>query len=868
MHWQFDSGYCGERRILMLQLKGIKKSYETGDFKQTALDRISLSFRKNEFVAILGTSGSGKTTCLNILGGLDRYDEGDLIISGKSTKDFKDRDWDAYRNNSIGFIFQNYNLIPHLNLIDNVEIGMTLSGLTFREKRAKTLSVLERVGLKAHMTKKPTQLSGGQMQRVAIARALANDPEIILADEPTGALDTRTSKQIMKLIQEIAQDKLVIMVTHNPELARDYADRIIHFQDGHVIFDSNPYMSAPDIILTDTPTTNLNVKTNEQIITLAKQLVNPQNDRLVVRVTKNPNFPAQPTDRMLQYRNGEIFDISTDVTNENSNYELKHTSMSFFTALKLSRKNISTKMWRTGLIAFASSIGIIGIALILSLSNGFQHQIDQFQFNALSEFPIIIAQTEMNLIGMGVLQTYEEDDPLAEMRFAETDIVHIVDESERSRTHTNQFTDEFLDHINEIDLDYLANIGFTRLVSMNLLRQTDENEFARVTLGGEAAAVSDLASGVAGARLSSFPESLGDDAEPFLEQNFDLIAGSFPESETDLVLIIDIYNRIEDHILESLGFDVEDLDALELEDIVGTEFRLITNNDFYIQTEQGNFLPGTDFEEMYNAENSITLTISGILRRPEDLTVSILSRGIAYSDALAQRIIELEMDSDIVEAQREANYNVITFETINEMERDALVASFGGDATPLMIFLYPNSFEGKDVITRHIEYFNSNQEDESYHIAYTDLANTITELTRGIMDGVTMTLIAFSAFSLIISLIMIAIITYISVIERTKEIGVLRALGARKKDISRVFNAETFIIGMCSGILAITITYILTLPINHVIKAATELVNVADLNPVHALILVLVSLVLALLGGMIPAKMAANKNPVEALRTE
>ena len=853
----------------MLQLKGIKKSYEGGGYKQIALNRIDLSFRESEFVAILGTSGSGKTTCLNILGGLDRYEEGDLIINQKSTKDFKDRDWDAYRNNSVGFIFQNYNLIPHLNLIDNVEMGMTLSGLAFKEKRAKTLSVLERVGLRDHMTKKPTQLSGGQMQRVAIARALANDPEIILADEPTGALDTKTSKQIMRLIKEIAQDKLVIMVTHNPELAEDYADRIIRFQDGHVIFDSNPYMSAPDIILTDTSTTNLNAKTDDQIIALAKQIVNLQNDRLVVRVTKDPTMPEQPTDRMIQYQNGEIFDISFfSGKKESSNYELKHTRMSFLTALKLSRKNISTKIWRTGLISFASSIGIIGIALILSLSNGFQHQIDQFQVNALSEFPIIIGQTEMNLIGMGILQTYEADDPLAEMRFAETEIVHIIDSSEGTRTHINHFTDEFLEHLDKIDPEYLTNIGFTRLVTMNLLRQTDEGEFSRVTLGGETAAVSDLASGVAGARLSSFPENLRDDTESFLEQNFDLIAGSFPESETDLVLVIDIYNRIEDYILESLGFDTEALAALELEEIVGTEFRLILNNDFYSQTEQGNFLPGTNFEEMYHSENSITLRISGILRRPEDLTVSILSSGIAYSDALAQRMIELEMDSDIVVAQREADYNVITFETVNEIERDVLVSSFGGDTTPLMIFLYPSSFEGKDAIITHIAYFNANQEDERYHIAYTDLASTITDLTRGIMDGITMTLIAFSTFSLIISLIMIAIITYISVIERTKEIGILRALGARKKDISRVFNAETFIIGTCSGILAITITYILTLPINHVVEAATELVNVADLNPFHAVILIFISLGLTLLGGMIPAQIAANKDPVEALRTE
>ena len=856
----------------MLQLKEIKKSYKTDSFAQVALDNINLNFRKSEFVAILGTSGSGKTTCLNILGGLDRYDDGDLIINQKSTKDFTDRDWDAYRNNSIGFIFQNYNLIPHLNLIDNVEMGMTLSGLSFKEKRSKTYTVLERVGLKDHMYKKPTELSGGQMQRVAIARALANDPDIILADEPTGALDTKTSKQIMELITEIARDKLVIMVTHNPVLAKEYADRVIHFQDGHVTYDSNPYPKEPDVVLTDTPKNNLSTRTDEQLIGVIQKVIDNQADQLLVRITKYPNLPIQPNDRMIHYQFGSVRSVqginqNLEDAHSDSKYKLTHTSMSFLTALKLSRKNILTKIWRTALIAFASSIGIIGIALILSLSNGFQYQIDQFQINALSEFPIMIGQAEMNLIGLGPLRTHEEDDPLVNMRFADTVGIYVINSSEESRVHRNRFTDKFLDHLNELNPEYLTSIGFKRLLGMNLLRRVDEGEFVRVMLGVEDAAIADLASGLAGARLSSFPENSGDDAS-FLEQNFDLVAGVFPESETDLVLIIDIYNRLDDIVLESLGFAVDELERLDFDDVIGTEFRLITNNDFYIQTEQGNFLPGTDFEEMYDSDDSITLTISAVLRRPDDMTVSMLGRGIAYSDALAQRVIEIEMDSEIVAAQRDANYNVITFEPVNNLEREALVATFGGDETPMMIFLYPSSFEGKDAIISHLQYFNTNQIDEGYRIAYTDLASTMTDLTRGIMDGVTMTLIAFSAFSLVVSLIMIAIITYISVIERTKEIGVLRALGARRKDITRVFNAETFIIGLCSGILAITITYGLTIPINQIVESATELVNVANLNPVHAFILIIVSLVLTLLGGMIPAKMAAKKDPVVALRTE
>jgi len=852
----------------MLQLNGIKKTYKTENFEQVALDDIHLKFRKNEFVAILGTSGSGKTTCLNILGGLDRYDEGDLIINGKSTKAFNDRDWDAYRNNSVGFVFQSYNLIPHLNLIDNVEMGMTLSGLSFKEKRGKTLEVLERVGLKDHIYKKPNQLSGGQMQRVAIARALANDPDIILADEPTGALDTKTSAQIMTLIKEISEDKLVIMVTHDPDLAESYADRLIRFQDGRVVSDSNPLQKTPDIILVDTPKTNLTTKTNDQIIRIAAEVADEKTDKLLVRVTKNPSVSEHAEDRLIHFDNGLIYEDSR-LDEANEQYSLKHTSMSFFTALNLSRKNITMKLWRTALVAFASSIGIIGIALILSLSNGFQYQIDQFQVNALSEFPLIIAQTEMTIIELGqVLQVPEEDDPLTEMRFADTDGVYIIDSEEENREHANIFTSEFLEHLNEIDSEHLTNIGFTRLVTMNILREVEDDEFIQFTLGGEGSAIADVASGLAGARLSSFPGTPDGDAESFLEQNFNLLAGAFPVDETEIVLVVDIYNRVDDVILERLGFDINGLERIDFNEIVGTEFRLITNNDFYLQTEHGNFLPNNDFEAMYQSENNIVLTLTGVVRRPDDLSFSMLAPGLAYSDALAQRIIEIEMESDIVTAQKDADYHVMTLGTLTDAERSAFIASLGGEETPMMIFLYPSSFEGQDAIIAHIEYFNASQDDDAYRIAYTDLASTMTDLTRGIMDGVTMTLIAFSALSLIISVIMVGIITYISVIERTKEIGVLRALGARKKDISRVFNAETFIIGVCSGILAITIAYGLTLPINRIVEEATELVNVADLNPFHAGILMVVSLALTLLGGMLPANMAARKNPVEALRAE
>jgi len=783
----------------MLQLKGIKKSYTVGEFTQIALNGVDLSFRKNEFVAILGPSGSGKTTCLNIIGGLDQYDSGDLIINGKSTGNFKDKDWDAYRNNSVGFVFQSYNLITHLSLIDNVEMGMTLSGVPSAEKHRKALEVLERVGLKDHVHKKPNQLSGGQMQRVAIARALANDPDIILADEPTGALDTKTSEQIMELIKEIAEDKLVVMVTHNPELAEEYADRIVRFKDGNVTDDSNPY---------------------------------------------------------------------TDVTTH-TNYQLKHTSMSLFTALKLSGKNISTKKWRTALTAFASSIGIIGIALILSLSSGFQQQIDQFQEDALSEFPIIISQSAMNVDADTIQDMQEEMSVLYERRFTDEEQIYLYDPFETTIMHTNMFTEDFLDYLEQVDPDIVNSLGYTRMVGMNLVRQVD-GEYNSVSFSSVDAAgmdMSAMAGGMSGMGLSSYPETLGEDALSYLEQNYDLLAGTYPQSETDLVLVVDEFNRVNFSALENLGFDVDDLEKIDFDELVGTQFNLVTNNDAYQQTELGNFLPNSDLEAMYNSDNSRTLTITGIVRINPDVAIGLLNAGIAYSDALVQSIIDTEMDSDIVQAQKEADYNVITMEPIDEATKDSMISFLGGDETPFIIFIYPSSFESKDAVITYLEDFNATQEQDN-RIVWTDLASTMTDMTGNIMDAITLVLIAFAAISLVVSLIMIAIITYISVIERTKEIGVLRALGARKKDITRVFNAETFIIGVCSGTLAIVITYLLTIPINNFIEASTDLPNVAQLQITHAISLIIISLLLTLLGGMIPARMAAKKDPVEALRTE
>lgn len=789
----------------MLQIANITKTYVTGEFSQNALDDVSINFRSNEFVAILGESGSGKTTFLNIVGGLDRYDQGNLIVNGKSTKDFKDSEWDAYRNNSIGFIFQNYNLISHLTVINNVEMGMTLSGVPAKAKRKKALELLKKVGLEKHIHKKPNQLSGGQMQRVAIARALANDPKIILADEPTGALDSVTSHETMELIKAIAQDKLVIMVTHNPELAEQYATRVIKFSDGKVVDDSDPY---------------------------------------------------------------------TETTAEQE-YHLNKTSMGYLTALKLSGKNITTKIWRTALTALASSLGIIGIALILSLSSGFKIHIDQFQREALAEFPIIISQTATN-IDIDLLQQMQQEITTARdntQKFPDTNHVSIHTPTRPGVTHRNNLNDEYINYINQISPDICSSIGYLRMVGMNVLRQTDAGTFP-VQIGdnlnqeqnSQARPLDGNITSMSGMSLKSYPQNI-DQSSTYLEKNYDLLAGSYPEDDTDLMLVVDQWNRLSESSLRNLGFQTSNTDKISFDDIVGLEFRLIANDDYYIETPIGNFIPRDDFASIYESENSIPLKIKGVVRLKANAPIDLLSTGIVYGDALVKKVIEINSNSAIVTSQRTADINVINMNNLETAAKNNLITYLGGVNTPHTIFLYPINFDSKDAVISYLDNYNEGKPKEEL-VIYTDLARTITEMTGGIMNGITLVLVAFSAISLVVSLIMIGIITYISVLERTKEIGVLRSLGARKKDITRVFNAETFIIGAVSGLLGITIAYILTIPINGVIENLTDLAQVSRLNPIHALILVMISISLTLIGGSIPAKIGANKDPVEALRTE
>ena len=779
----------------MLELKNIKKSYKTGEFVQHALKGVSLTFDRNEFVCILGASGSGKTTLLNIIGGLDRYDSGDLIINNMSTKKFNDNLWDAYRNNCVGFIFQSYNLIGHLSVLENVEMSLTLSGV--KNKKDKALSALDRVGLKDHAYKKPNQLSGGQMQRVAIARAIVNDPEVILADEPTGALDTKTSKQIMELIKEISKEKLVIMVTHNPDLAKKYATRIIEVKDGEVISDSLPKEKYKD---------------------------------------KN-------------------------------NIEIKKTKMSFLTALKLSFNNIRTKKGRTFLTAFASSIGIIGISIILSLSNGFDKQVDIYQKNTLSNFPITISKSTMSMDEkqmeemMGSMMPGKGDYP-------KDKVIYSFDINSYNMLHTNNITKEYIEYIEKLDDSLISGISFTRATNLNLLVKNGEDV--------KSVSSNELNMGV-------IPKEL--DKEDFMMEAFDLLDGEYPKNITDIVLVVDSKNRVDTKILKALG--LSDKEKIDFKEVLGKEIKLVFNNQYYTKY-MNMFIPNTNLDDVYYNKENLTLKVVGIVRNKEDnylgqIATSMNSLGnitdtssmmssnnigsILYKNDLVEKVISVNSSSDVVLSQSKSDNSVFTGEKLDSDSKENMLLYLGSKDEPFMINIYPKDFESKDKIIEYLDKYNIDKNDEN-KIVYNDLASTFISFGSKIMDAITVVLIAFSAVSLVVSSIMIGIITYISVLERTKEIGVLRSLGARKKDVSRVFNAETFIVGVLSGLIGVLIARLLIIPVNIILKDLTGLSNVAILDPLHALLLIVISTTLTLIGGAIPANMASKKDPVIALRTE
>ena len=763
----------------MLELKKISKSYKTGSFVQQALKEVSIQFRNNEFVAILGASGSGKTTLLNIIGGLDQYDSGDLIINNKSTKKFKAIDWDRYRNHCVGFIFQNYNLIPHISILDNVEMGMTLSGVNSKTRKKKAKEALKKVGLLEHIHKKPNQLSGGQMQRVAIARALVNNPDIILADEPTGALDTKTSIQIMDLIKEIAKDKLVIMVTHNPDLAKDYATRIIEFKDGTKISDSNPV---------------------------------------------------------------------TEKEKDTSILKIKKTAMNFRTALKLSFNNIKTKKGRTLLTAFASSIGIIGIALILSLSNGFKIEVDNFEKNTLSQAPVIISTQAMTMSEETVSQIKKEESP----KYPKEEKVYALEDVMETFLHTNILSDEYIEYVKKLDTSLLSGVSYQQATNFNIITKTKDGYKL----------VADSSNWIL------LPTNPNKNESGIIYDNYDILAGEINENEPGLILQVNSKNQIYQSTLEALGLSGKEV---SFEDILNQELKVVGNDDYYLQYGSI-FVPNQDLEKLYQNKNNITLKVQAIIRGKSDKEMITNGSGIGYTNALTELVISKNKDSKIVSYQEKSDYNILTNQPFDEKDgsmntKEIMLGYLGKDVKPNVIYLYPKDFESKKEITTYLDKYNEGKEEKDV-VEYTDMAAMISTLSGNIMDAITVVLVAFSSISLIVSSIMIAIITYISILERIKEIGILRALGARRKDIKRVFNAETFIIGLTSGILGILIAYLLTIPANQIIENLSGLAGVAKLNIYHAIILVIINIILTMIGGAIPSRMASKKDPVEALRTE
>lgn len=790
-----------------LQLSKIDKSYKTGNSSIKVLKEISLEFRESEFVSILGPSGSGKTTLLNLIGGLDQYDSGDLIINNQSTKHFKDRDWDAYRNRSIGFVFQNYNLISHQSVLQNVEIAMTLSGVSITERKDRATKALTDVGLADHINKKPNQLSGGQMQRVAIARALVNNPDIILADEPTGALDTKTSSQVMNILREIAEDRLVIMVTHNEEIAEEHSTRIIRLLDGEIQSDSDPILEGEDV-----------------------------------------------KDEAIQPRNPK---------------KRKHTSMSLYTALSLSFKNLLTKRGRTILTAFAGSIGIIGVALVLALSSGLSNQLDVMQSDTLSNLPIMIDTSEqfVDFTEMGPPGTHPGTSEYEE--FPDDTAIYAYDYMDVFVMHKNEFSDEFLDYIADMEEelpDVVNNIAYSRGVGVNLLTEGTDGvvKFETSSQQNQMPGFSAAAMGM------NHWQEMPNDAE-FILDLYDLIGedSRLPEAENEIAVVIDEYNRISMTFFDQLALDEEEYDVT---DFIGeTLLKVVPNDIYYTETDEGLFVPAnpTDYRELYEGDQGMELVVTGVLRVKEDAGVSYFSEGFIYPPALTDYIINDAEQSAIAQAQVESDLNLLTntpFQT-DDMKDQALTY-LGANTTPVGIDIYPTNFEAKDMIKDHLDKYNESQTDEENQIVYNDLAEMIGGIMTDMINTVTYVLVGFAAISLIVSTIMIGIITYVSVIERTKEIGILRSVGARKKDISRVFNAETLIVGLVSGSLGVLISYLLIIPINNLIFHLTDITNVANLHIVAAVLLIVGSMILTLIAGVIPSRMAAKKDPVVALRTE
>ena len=849
----------------MLELKKITKKYLSGTNSVSALKGIDLKFRKTEFVSILGPSGCGKTTLLNIIGGLDQYTTGDLIINGKSTKNFKDKDWDTYRNHSIGFVFQNYNLIPHQTVLANVELALTLAGINKTERRKRAIKALKDVGLEDQIHKKPNQMSGGQMQRVAIARALVGNPDILLADEPTGALDTKTSVQIMELLKEISKTKLVIMVTHNPDLAEKYSTRIIKLLDGQVTDDSKPY---------------------------------------------------------------------DGIEEKNKQAKAGKTNMSFLTALSLSLNNLLTKKGRTILTAFAGSIGIIGIALILSLSSGMQNYINRVEEDTLSSYPITLQETTMDTgellnAAMDSTTTYENhnDNKIHSMNIT-NDMLSLMGSGAKSnnleafKSYIDKNSNKFNEYANAIEYSYNLDLNIYKENEDGYTLVNPDQIMDKLGFGQMNEISNMFSSGVSS--YNAFSEML--DNRNLIEEQYDVLAGHLPENYNEVVLVVNKDNYISDYTIYSIGLldseelvanynalmngeEINNLDELTYpyDELLDITFKVLLNTDYY--TKEGNLWINKSSDEEYITNllnNALELKVVGIIKPNEETITTNNYGGVFYTKELTEYVINKINESEIAQAQlankniniftnsefsnEEFDINNLTHEeqaylaSLSQSELAEVLANYQENASatyesnleklgivdlnkPSTINIYAKDFDSKEALANIITDYNNNTTEEN-QISYTDIIEVMMSGVSNIIDIISYVLMGFVSISLVVSSIMIGIITYISVLERTKEIGILRSIGASKKDISRVFNAETLIIGAAAGLLGIIVTIILNIPINIIIDNLSGVSSIAKLPVMGGIILVIISIFLTVIAGLIPAKMASKKDPVEALRTE
>ena len=796
----------------MLQLKNIVKNYGQGDNVVHALKGVSLDFRESEFVAVLGQSGCGKTTMLNIIGGLDRYTEGDLVINGVSTEKYQDVDWDAYRNNRIGFIFQSYNLISHVSILANVEMALTLSGVGREERKRRALQALKDVGLEDKVNKRPNELSGGQMQRVSIARALVNNPDIILADEPTGALDSATSVQIMDILKEISKDKLVIMVTHNPELAQQYATRIVRLNDGVVVSDSDPF-----------------VYTYEESV-----------EEKSVKEKKK---------------------------------DLKKTSMTFWTALKLSFNNLRTKKGRTIMTSIAGSIGIIGVALVLAISNGMQGYINKIESTVLAGYPIQIAKESFDTSKMMEMMTSPGGTTTnSRPQYPDEEVVYPYDPTANMKDliKYNNITQEYVDYVAVLEGEnYVDSVTYSYGIDMNVIGKINKGYFGGTKQYDKVARTSTMAdmmgSMMGGTKKAdiNWQEMMGD--ESYVLSQYQLLKGKFPTEKNQVVLVIDKSNQLSQSLLASLGMNYQTYQRISFDDLLNIKLKLVTNNAYYYYDEANGVYKVKDTQSLYNgADNTgiIDLEIVGILREKPDNMMPMLSTGIAYTADLTRYIMQDSLASDIVQAQRaDMTKSVLTGATISEQQAQDILISIGGSAVPIGINIYPKDFDGKQKVIDYLDAWTGEK------INYNDMSKFATDMMGSTVNIVSIALICFAAVSLLVSSVMIGVITYVSVVERTKEIGILRSLGARKTDILNVFNAETTIIGAVAGTIGVIVTYILSIPINLIIGAKSGITTLCSLSPWHALMLIAISTLLTIIAGLIPSYTASKRDAVVALRT-